>query len=141
MIFVFFLTDWWLEILWVSVWKNCAKMLAFLKDRFFLGDISGYVYEMIRRRIYFNVSAETMIVMLISLYPSRIIIFLVLKSNMSLVRKSKHFFLHFLLNKITVLQFWLQRQKKVNFRLFIVMNTACDISEIIYFTKIWGKHF
>lgn len=71
-------------------------------------------------------------------YPSRIIIFLATKSNNPLVETSKHFvclFVLFLRKQVTTVQFSLSKQDKVNYGLSIVVNTACDTSDIFHFTE------
>ena len=72
--------------------KEPIQDVQILKSKYFLGSVSGYAYVMVTHWIYFKLSAKIANVILYFFYPSRIIIFLVPKSNNSLVKNSKHFF-------------------------------------------------
>lgn len=67
---LFFPTVQLLAIVPVSVWKNQAKNLAALKDKYLLGDISGYVYVMVTHWFYSEMSAKFMNVMLAFSIPA-----------------------------------------------------------------------
>ena len=123
--------------------KEPCQDVSILKDKHFLGSIYGYAYVIVTHWISFKVSAKITNALLYFFNPSRIIIFLVPKSNNSLVKNSKHFFCLFVLflrKQMTTVQFSLWKQDKVNYGLSIVVNTAYDTSDIFHFTEIWRFH-